>query len=415
MIDIKKLREQKEYYLESFSNKGTFLKNEIEEVLVLYEEYLLLAKQEQHLREELNKITKHIKNNKNDSEMIKKAKNISSKATTTKTNVEKINKKINKILAYFPNPSSSVVPVGKNEKDNIVISTHINKNKENPFSKPHWEIIESKNLILSKESSFISGTRHIIYNGSTALVVKALERFMLDNALNDGFQIIEPPIIVNRESLFNTGQLPKFEDDLFKVGDQFLIPTAEVPLTNLVANKLLSEEILPLRYVAGTNCFRKEAGSAGKDTRGLIRLHQFRKVELVTVGRIEDEEKDFDLMLKTATLVLEKLELPYRLVQICTGDLSFTSQKTIDIEVWMPGVKTYREVSSVSSIGDFQARRMKTKYKDSENNKYFVNTYNGSSIAIGRTLAAIIENNIQQSGLIRVPRALQPYLPFIEF
>ena len=415
MIDIKKLREQKEYYLESFSNKGTFLKNEIEEVLVLYEEYLLLAKQEQHLREELNKITKHIKNNKNDSEMIKKAKNISSKATTTKTNVEKINKKINKILAYFPNPSSSVVPVGKNEKDNIVISTHINKNKENPFSKPHWEIIESKNLILSKESSFISGTRHIIYNGSTALVVKALERFMLDNALNDGFQIIEPPIIVNRESLFNTGQLPKFEDDLFKVGDQFLIPTAEVPLTNLVANKLLSEEILPLRYVAGTNCFRKEAGSAGKDTRGLIRLHQFRKVELVTVGRIEDEEKDFGLMLKTATLVLEKLELPYRLVQICTGDLSFTSQKTIDIEVWMPGVKTYREVSSVSSIGDFQARRMKTKYKDSENNKYFVNTYNGSSIAIGRTLAAIIENNIQQSGLIRVPRALQPYLPFIEF
>lgn len=194
--------------------------------------------------------------------------------------------------------------------------------------------MERKKMILLDESSYVSGSRHIIYEGKTALVVKALEKFMIDNAMDSDFLLIEPPVIVNKQALYNTGQLPKFEEDLYKISDnQYLIPTAEVPLTNLVAEKIIDKDKLPIKFVASTNCFRKEAGSAGKDTRGLIRLHQFRKVELVLIGKPEEENIDFNKVLSTATNVLDKLQLPYRLVELCTGDLSFASKKTIDIEV----------------------------------------------------------------------------------
>ncbi len=415
MIDIKKLKKEKEFYLKSFKNKGAKLTDEVNEVLNLYNSYMELLLQEQSKREELNMISSLIKKDPKNNEVKIKAKEISARANEITLKVNELKKDINTILSTFPNPNDESVPVGKDENDNVIISTCLDDKKENKFAKPHWEIIEDKKMILSDEARFISGGRQVIYNDKTALVIKALERFMIDNAIENGYNLIEPPVLVNKEALFNTGQLPKFEDDLFKVGDQYLIPTAEVPLTNLVANKLLKQEQLPINYVGATSSFRKEAGSAGKDTRGIIRLHQFRKVELVTIGKADDEQKDFDKILSTAKLVLDKLELPYRLLQLCTGDSSFTSRKTIDIEVWMPGVNKYREISSVSSIGDFQARRMKARYKDQEGNKQLVYTYNGSGLAIGRTLAAIIENNIQVNGMIKVPKILESYLPFKEF
>ncbi len=416
MINIRDLKENKEKYIKGFINKGSDLTSEVEKIIELHDKYLTLLNEEQDVRMNLNQTTNLIKSNPQDNEIKSKAKELSERAKELKEETSKLDLEINELNSYFPNLADDSVPVGKDEDENVVLSTHMDDKKENKFSKPHWEIIEEKNMILNDEAGFISGARQVIYNDKTALVVKALERFMIENALESNYTLIEPPVIVNRQALFNTGQLPKFEEDLYKVGDdQFLIPTAEVPLTNLVANKLMDESELPKQFVGATSCFRKESGSAGRDTRGIIRLHQFRKVELVAIGKPQDEEKDFNLMLSTATRVLDKLELPYRLLQLCTGDASFTSRKTVDIEVWMPGVDTYREISSVSSAGDFQARRMKARYKDSEGNKELVYTYNGSGLAIGRTLAAIIENYIQENGMIKVPTALQKYLPFEEF
>lgn len=330
MIDIKLLKSNKEFYSTSFKNKGLNLDVEIDNVLKLYDEYYSSLVKEQDLRSELNTISAKIKD---DPSLKTKAKELSSLAKEVTLNVNELSEKINKIISHFPNPSLDEVPIGKDENDNVKISSHNNEFKENKFSKPHWDIIEERKFVLNDEASYISGTRQIVYNDKAALVIKALERFMIDNAIENGHTLIEPPVLVNKEALYNTGQLPKFEDDLFKVGDQYLIPTAEVPLTNLSANKLYDVKQLPINYVAGTNCFRKEAGSAGKDTRGLIRLHQFRKVELVTIGKQEDLKVDFNKMLNISTLVLDKLKLPYRLLQLCTGDASFTSAKTIDIEV----------------------------------------------------------------------------------
>ncbi len=417
MIDIRDLKNNKDKYIKGFSDKGFDLKNEIDKVILLNDEYLKLLNLEQDTRMKLNQISDLIKKEPKNNSFKEEAKKISEKTKVIKEKISKLEFEINNKASHFPNLSSDEVPVGKTENDNVVISSYLNERKENEFSKPHWEIIEDKKIILHDEASFISGARNIIYNDKAVLFVKALEKFMLDNAVeNEERILIEPSVIVNKQALYNTSQLPKFEDDLYKLGEnQYLIPTGEVPLTNLVANKLMNENELPKKYVAATSCFRKESGSAGKDTRGIIRLHQFRKVELVTIGKPQDEKKDFESMLNTATNVLEKLKLPYRLVQLCTGDSSFGSRKTIDIEVWMPGVNTYREISSVSSMGDFQARRMKSRYKESNGNKQLVYTYNGSSLAIERTFAAIIENYIQKNGMIKVPEILEQYLPFKEF
>lgn len=417
MINLKSLKEEKEFYLKSFSDRNINLENEVNELIMLHDEYILFLNDEQNIRSKLNNITSEIKKDFDNKDLKLEAKNISDKAVKLKEKLHQLDEKIKYILYRIPNISLPDVPIGKNEDDNIILSSHLDDKKNVLFPKPHWETIEERKMVLLKEASFISGSRQVIYNDKAALVVKALERFMIDNAINDnGYTLIEPSVIVNKEALFNSGQLPKFEDDLFKLGeDQYLIPTGEVPLVNLAANKLLDEKQLPLKYLTSTSCFRKEAGSAGKDTRGLIRLHQFRKVELVIIGKPQEEKKDFESILKISRNVLDKLELPYRLVQICTGDLSFTSKKTIDIEVWMPGVGVYREISSVSCIGDFQSRRMKSRYKDSNNKKHFTYTYNGSALAIERTLAAIIENNRQENGMIKVPNALKTYLNFKEF
>jgi len=270
--------------------------------------------------------------------------------------------------------------------------------------------------ILTEETAYISGARHVSYKGKTAQIVRAIEQLMIDTHLGEGVSLVEPPVMVNKEAMFNTGQLPKFEEDLFKLDNgQYLIPTAEVPVTNMVAGKIISPEELPIRMTAATSCFRSEAGSAGRDTRGIIRLHQFRKVELVTIGKPGEDEKDFNTILGLATSILDKLNLPYRLVELCTGDTSFGSERTVDIEVYMPGVKAYREISSVSRFGTFQSRRMKTRTKNEDGKKEFVNTFNGSGLAIERTLAAIVENYVNENKEVVVPDALKKYVDFDTF
>ena len=412
MIDIRLLKENKEFYSTSFKNKGFDLDKEIEKVIKLYSEYLTLLQEEEKARIELKEVSSKIKK---DPSLKSEAQKISTRAKELTTKVNELDAEIKTIASYFPNPSFDYVPIGKSEEDNKVISTHMDDKKENPFSKPHWEIIKENKYVLIDEAANISGTRHVVYNGKAAEVIKALEKLMIENAKEDGHMLIEAPVLVNEEAMFNTGQLPKFGDDAYKVGDQYLIPTSEVSLTNLSANKIYDAKQLPIKYVSASNCFRKEAGAAGKDTRGIIRLHQFRKVELIKFGKQEDLDLDFNSMLKTATNVLDKLELPYKLLQLCTGDASFTAAKTIDIEVWMPGVNTYREISSISTCTDFQSRRLKARYKDNKGKKKLIYTYNGSGLAIERTFAAIVENYIQKNGKVKVPLALKPYLDFKEF
>ncbi len=416
MINIKELSKEPQKYIDGFAKKGMNLDKEVNEVKEIYSSYLLELQKEQDSREKLNKITEQVKKDPQNNDLKQEAASISSQAKESGLKANELLAKAESIASYFPQIPLETVKVGKDETENTIISTHHDELKDkvkNPL--PQWELIE-KERTLTKEASDISGARHVIYNDKSAQVIKAIEKLMLDTHIDDGVKLVDVPVIVNKEAMYNTGQLPKFEEDLFKLENgQYLIPTAEVPVTNLVANKILKEEELPIRYTATTQCFRSEAGSAGRDTRGIIRLHQFRKVELVTIGKAGDEEKDFNSILNLATSILDKLKLPYRLVELCTGDTSFASERTIDIEVWMPGVNKYREISSVSRFDTFQSRRMKARYKDSQGNKQLVKTYNGSGLAIGRTFAAIVENYQDEEGNISVPEALKPYLSFDKF
>lgn len=412
MINVKELVLNKDFFIKKFNDKGYDLEKEVDKVITLYKDYQKKLTIEQEIRTKLNTISKQIKSVKENENLKKEAIEISKKAKQITSEVNDHKKEIDLITSFFPNPSSDEVPVGKDENDNVVISTHWDefKNKENSI--PHWEFLDKKGYSMSDESGSISGTRQVIYKGKLALLVKAVERYMIEKHVSNDIELIEPPVIVNKEALFNTGQLPKFEEDLYKLENgQYLIPTAEVPLTNLVANKIISLNQLPIKFVAITNCFRQEAGAAGKDTRGLIRLHQFRKVELVTIGDPLKEDEDFNQMLEQSKSILDDLRIPYRIVLLSTGDSSFTSRKTYDIEVWMPGVKQYREISSISSIGDFQSRRMKTRI-DLEEGKKFAYTYNGSALAIERTIAAIIENYVNKDGDLEIPKILEKYIFF---
>lgn len=413
MIDIKELKNNKSFFIKKFNDRGHNLSSEVNYVLEVYNKYLLNLNSEQKLREELNKITKEIKIRPNEVDILKKeAAKISLKAKTVSTKVVSLKEEYEKKLSFFPNPTLDIVSLGESDTNNDIISTFLDKEKKKT-NILHWEWLEKKKLISNEESAKISGSRHIIYNDKITKLGRALECFFLEEHERKNILNFEVPEIVNEESLFNTGQLPKFRDDLYKLdNNQFLIPTAEVPLVNIFSNKTFLENELPIKVVSLTSCFRKEAGAAGKDTRGLIRLHQFKKVELVTIGKPKDEEKDLNNMIKQVTNLLNLLKLPYRIVRLCSGDTGFSSRITYDIEVWMPGMKKYKEISSISSTGNFQARRMKTKFKKQNGEKEFVYTFNGSALPIGRTIAAIIENNVNESEILEIPKVLNKYLSF---
>ena len=325
-------------------------------------------------------------------------------------------KKLNDLMHSLPNIALDDVPVGKDEKANKIIKK-VGKIKKIDFKpKSHIEIGEKNNDIDFETSIKLSGSRFVVLKNKIALLERALINFMLDiHTINFNYSEVSPPLIVNEDVMFGTGQLPKFEEDQFEIKFEnseqrkFLIPTAEVVLTNLVRKTILNKDQLPLRFVAATPCFRKEAGSYGKDTKGMIRQHQFYKVELVSIVNPRECDSELERMLNCAEEILKKLDLPYQVILLSSGDMGFSAEKTFDIEVWIPSENKFREISSCSSCGTFQARRMGAKYKDAEKNE-FVGTLNGSGLAVGRLMIALLENNQNEDGSINIPSNLKKYM-----
>ena len=323
-------------------------------------------------------------------------------------------------MARIPNMPCEATPVGVDENENPEVRRWGNPRDfaaEGFEAKAHWDLGTDLGILDFERGAKLSGGRFTVLSGDGATLDRALENFFLNTHLARGFKEFIPPVVVNREIMFGTGQLPKFEDDAYHTGeDQFLIPTAEVALTNLHAGETLDASQLPLRYTAGTPCFREEAGSAGRDTRGIIRQHQFTKVEMVKFARPEESDDELESMVAEAEYILQQLGLPYRVISLCTGDLGFSARQTYDIEVWLPSYNAYKEISSCSNCGDFQARRANIKYRDPENFKgsRYLHTLNGSGLPAGRTMAAILENYQNADGTITIPEVLRPYMGGLE-
>lgn len=321
--------------------------------------------------------------------------------------------KLDNVLAAIPNLPFDDVPVGNDESDNVEVRTWGTQRSFNFEPKEHFDLGEALGFMDFETAAKLAGARFVLLSGPLARLERALGNFMLNLQTDEhGYTEVNPPALVNDSTMYGTGQLPKFGEDLFKTEDGYwLIPTAEVPLTNIVAGHILEDDYLPRRYTALTWCFRSEAGAAGRDTRGMIRQHQFSKVEMVSVTKAEESHAELERMTGCAEEVLKRLELPFRTVVLATGDMGFGARKTYDIEVWLPGQNAYREISSCSNCGDFQARRMKARYREKgEKDLKFVHTLNGSGLAIGRTLIAVLENYQQADGSIAVPEVLKPYM-----
>ncbi|GLQ23613.1 serine--tRNA ligase [Algimonas ampicilliniresistens] len=322
---------------------------------------------------------------------------------------------LNDLLASLPNIPADDVPNGASEDENVEIAKWGDPRSFDFDPKAHDDLGEALGMMDFETAAKMSGSRFVILRGALSRLDRALAAMMLDMQTGEGFEETSPPLLVWADPLYGTGQLPKFEEDLYKTtGDHYLIPTAEVSLTNTVRESILDLDTLPHRLTAHTPCFRSEAGSAGRDTKGMIRQHQFNKVELVSIATPDQSDDEHKNMLRCAEAVLQRLELPYRVVELCTGDLGFGARKTYDIDVWLPSQQTYREISSISNCGDFQARRMNARYRAGEKDNRFVHTLNGSGLAVGRTLVAVLENYQNEDGSITVPTALVPYMGGVE-
>jgi seryl-tRNA synthetase len=329
----------------------------------------------------------------------------------------RLGEELDGLLASLPNLPASEVPDGTDEHGNVELRRWGNPRNFAFAPKQHFDLGETLGLMDFGRAAKISGARFTVLKGALARMERALSAFMLDSHTIDfGYTEVVPPALVNDAAMFGTGQLPKFSEDLFRTTDgRWLIPTAEVPLTNLTADEILDEAALPLRWTAFTPCFRSEAGSAGRDTRGMIRQHQFSKVEMVSIAHPDQSDAEHERMTKAAETILQKLNLPYRVMLLCAGDMGFGARKTFDLEVWLPGQQAYREISSCSNCGEFQARRMKTRFRPTEGKgNRNVHTLNGSGLAVGRTMVAILENYQQDNGMIEVPEALRPYMGGLE-
>ena len=414
MHNLKEIRNDIETFKKAL--KKRFLVIDVDKILFLDEKNRKYIQE----REILEKEKKNISKSK-DKSLFKKSKKIS-------LEIEKINKlqKITKddlenILSSIPNIPFSDVPIGKDENSNIEILKSGTIPKFSFKPKSHYELGENLDMLDFELATKTSGSRFVFVKDKLALLERALSNFMLDTHVNtNGYKEISPPLIATDSSMFGTGQLPKFDNDQFELkleesnDRKFLIPTAEVILTNIVKDSIIDKKDLPIRMVASTPCFRKEAGSYGKDTKGMIRQHQFYKVEMVSIVEIEKCLPELNRMTDCATKILDLLELPYRKIVLCTGDMGFSAEKTFDIEVWLPSENKYREISSCSSCGSFQARRMKARYKNDKKETVLVGTLNGSGLAVGRTMVAILENYQQEDGSIIVPEVLKPYMNNIE-
>ena len=356
-----------------------------------------------------------------DETLFKKSKEISNQLDLISEEQNKIKNELESILSSIPNLPHADVPIGKSENDNIEILKSGTITKFDFKPKSHFDLGEKLQMLDFDLATKTTGSRFVFVKNQLALLERALSNFMLDKHITkNGYQEISPPLIASENTMYGTGQLPKFENDQFEIkfekglGRKFLIPTAEVILTNIVKDKIIDIKDLPMRFVASTPCFRKEAGSYGKDTKGMIRQHQFYKVEMVSIVEKEKCYDELERMTDCATGILDDLKLPYRKVILCTGDMGFSAEKTYDIEVWLPSENKYREISSCSSCSTFQAVRMKTRYKNQNNETVNAGTLNGSGLAIGRTLIAVMENFQQKDGSIVVPEKLRPYMNNLE-
>ena len=412
MLDINHLRNNLKDVQDNLKKRGFVL--DAKQFNSLDSERKLLQTETESLQEKSNILAKEISVERNQEareQKLKNAKEISSQLKKHKSELDKTLERLNNFLLEIPNILSKDVPEGSSEKNNLVVYEKGNIPDFEFQIKDHQELGELYNGINFEESASIAKSRFVVLRKEIAKLHRALIQFMLDEHIKKGYEEIYVPYIVNASSLTGTGQLPKFEEDLFKIANEemYLIPTAEVPVTNIYKNKILKLEDLPIRYVAHTPCFRSEAGSYGKDTKGMIRQHQFDKVELVKFVHPEDSETELNSLTEDAESILMSLELPYRKVILCSGDIGFASTKTYDLEVWFPSQNTFREISSCSNFGDFQSRRMKIRIKQSKEN-ILCHTINGSGLAVGRTLAAILENFQNENGSITIPDVLVSYM-----
>jgi seryl-tRNA synthetase len=416
MIDLKLLENNYEETKEKLLKKGVD-ENLLEETKVLFEMQRPLKKQMEELQAKRNSLSKEIgkfmKNKEIDkaNEIKKEVEEIKNNISLLEEELNKINNKLTLKALSIPNIPDDDVPVGADENDNVEIKKVLTPRKFDFEPKPHDELGVNLDWLDFEKGVKLAKSRFTVFKKDAARLERALINYMLDFNRSRGYEEVYVPFMVNRETMTATGQLPKFEEDLFKIEDEdlFLIPTAEVPLTNLFRDEIIKDFDKPIKITAYTPCFRKEAGSYGRDTKGIIRQHQFDKVELVCITKPEDSDKVFEEMVQTASDLLTSLNLPHRLLNLCTGDLGFSAAKTIDLEVWIPSQNQYREISSVSNVREFQARRAKIRYKDGKKN-ILANTLNGSSLAVGRTLVAIMENFQTKDGKIEIPEVLHKYL-----
>ena len=414
MHNIKEIRNNIEAFKIALDKR--FLDIDVDKILSLDEKNRKYIQEREVFEQEKKDISKS-----KDKTLFEKSKYISIEIEKINTLQVDIKKQLETILSSIPNIPYSNVPIGKDENSNIEISKSGTIPNFTFKPKSHYELGENLDMLDFDLATKTTGSRFVFVKDKLALLERALSNFMLDTHVNiNGYKEISPPLIATDSTMFGTGQLPKFDNDQFelKLEDssdrKFLIPTAEVILTNIVKDKIVDKKELPMRMVASTPCFRKEAGSYGKDTKGMIRQHQFYKVELVSIVETDKCLPELDRMTDCATKILDLLNLPYRKIVLCTGDMGFSAEKTFDIEVWLPSENKYREISSCSSCGSFQARRMKARYKNEKKETVFVGTLNGSGLAVGRTMVAILENYQQEDGSILVPEVLRPYMNNIE-
>lgn len=417
MLDIKKLRNDYQTVSEKLASRGV-KKETLDNFMQLDEKRRSLLVETEQLKNQRNEVSGAIavlkRSKENADDKIREMREVGEKIKQLDEQLAQIDFQIEDIASGLPNLPHESVPIGTDEEDNLEVRKWGTPKTFDFEVKPHWEIAEALDILDFERGAKVSGSRFVYYKGLGARLERAIYNFMLDLHTGEhGYTEMMTPYLVNSESMYGTGQFPKFKEDVFQIEDRdlTLIPTAEVPLTNYYRNEILNEKQLPVYFTALSPSFRSEAGSAGRDTRGLIRLHQFNKVEMVKFSKPEDSYEELEKMTHNAEAVLQKLDLPYRVLALCTGDMGFSAAKTYDLEVWIPAQDIYREISSCSNTEAFQARRAKIRYRNEATEKLeYVHTLNGSGLAVGRTVAAILENYQQADGSVKIPEVLVPYM-----
>lgn len=417
MLDIKLIRNKPDEIKIEMKNRNMDMDNVIDQILSLDSKRRELTSSVETMKAKQNSVTKEIpllkKKGQDTSDIMKEMKALSDEIAKINSELSSVEEEQKSLLLSIPNVPNKSVPVGKDDSENVEVRRWGKPAYFDFEAKAHWDIGKNLNILDPERAAKVTGKRFHFYKGLGARLERSVINFYLNTHTQNGYTELLPPFIVNRDSMTGTGQLPKFEEDAFKLSDKnfFMIPTAEVPVTNLHRDEILSSKDLPLKYCAYSACFRAEAGSAGRDTRGLIRQHQFNKVELVKFVNPENSYEELESLTNDAERVLKLLKLPYRVITLCTGDLGFCSAKTYDIEVWMPSYGRYVEISSCSNFEDYQARRAGIKFKENVKDKAkFVHTLNGSGVAVGRTVAAILENYQNKDGSVTIPEVLREYM-----